>query len=294
MKKYIIASLMILIPFITWANDRCTNPSAYTIDKRCYVTDEEKAQKPYNTTVALIDHVYNDPMCTGTIIQIQDMLVVYTAAHCIVVGENKIGKIKIRLQDGREFIASHNNSGNYVTPKTEEDSIKNYPEDWAIYNIPTQDDSIPYTSLTNNNYANANTQYKATVVGYGSLKIMSDQDISNFKKAYIEYLKQNNQTLDDDTGYEYGGIYRYNATVIKFLSSQAQNSYDTFANTKLKKSECAYTGKGDGLACQIWGGNSGGPIFDNNNRIMGIVTLGAPYIGGQYHAEMGGNISLLQ
>ena len=123
---------------------------------------------------------------------------------------------------------------------------------------------------------------------------MSDQDISNFKKAYIEYLKQNNQTLDDDTGYEYGGIYRYNATVIKFLSSQAQNSYDTFANTKLKKSECAYTGKGDGLACQIWGGNSGGPIFDNNNRIMGIVTLGAPYIGGQYHAEMGGNISLLQ
>ena len=123
---------MILIPFIAWANDRCTNPSAYTIDKRCYVTAEEKAQKPYNTTVALIDHVYNVPMCTGTIIQIQDMLVVYTAAHCIVFGEHKAEKIKIRLQDGREFITSHNNSGNYVTPKTDEDREKNYPEDWLF------------------------------------------------------------------------------------------------------------------------------------------------------------------
>lgn len=281
---------MILIPFIAWANDRCTNPSAYTIDKRCYVTAEEKAQKPYNTTVALIDHVYNVPMCTGTIIQIQDMLVVYTAAHCIVFGEHKAEKIKIRLQNGREFIASHNNSGNYVTPKTDEDREKNYPEDWAIYNIPTQDDSIPYTSLTNNNYTNANTQYKATVVGYGSLKIMSDQDISNFKSAYIQYLKQNKQTLNKDTGYEYDGIDMYNATVMKFLSSQK----NTFVNIELKKSECAYTGKGETLACQVWGGNSGGPIFDNNNRILGIVTLGIPFIGGPHHAEMGGNISLLQ
>ena len=301
MKKYIIASLMIMIPFITWANDHCTNPSAYTIDKRCYVTDEEKAQKPYNTTVALINHTDNTPMCTGTIIQIQDMLVVYTAAHCIVFDEHKAEKIKIRLQDGREFIASHNNSGNFVLPpetviteeELEEWIIKNNPHDWAIYNIPEQYyDNIPYTSITNKNHSNA--LHNATVVGYGSLKIMSDNDINDFKQKYIDYL--NGRPQNEDHGFVNDNIVINNPVVLNFLDEHQIDIYDVIFNDnkKLKQSKCKYGGEFSAENCQVWPGNSGGPVYDNNNHIMGIVTLVDFLIGGKQHANMHGTVSLLQ
>ena len=292
---------MILIPFIAWANDHCTNPSAYTIDKRCYVTAEEKAQKPYNTTVALIDHTDNTPMCTGTIIRIQDMLVVYTAAHCIVFDEHKAEKITIRLQDGREFIASYNNSGNFVLPpetemteeELEEWMIEHNPHDWAIYNIPEQYyNNIPYTLITNNYHSNA--LHNATVVGYGSLKIMSDNDIKDFKQKYIDYL--NGRPQNDDYGFVNDNIATNDPVVLNFLYEHQSDISDVIFNDniKLKQSKCEYGGEFNAKNCQAWGGNSGGPVYDNNNHIMGIVTLVYPFIGDTQHANMYGTVSLLQ
>ena len=54
------------MPQFVLSADSCTNPSEYTIDRRCYVTDKQKQQKPYNATVGLIDvdgYIY----CTGTL-----------------------------------------------------------------------------------------------------------------------------------------------------------------------------------------------------------------------------------
>ena len=45
---------MIFMPSVSMAADHCTNPKEYTIDKRCYVTDEQKKEKPYNAVVALV------------------------------------------------------------------------------------------------------------------------------------------------------------------------------------------------------------------------------------------------
>ena len=67
MKKYITISLLLFVPFMSMAADHCTNPKEYTVDKRCYVTDEQKKEKPYNAVVALIDNV--DPYFTGTIVK---------------------------------------------------------------------------------------------------------------------------------------------------------------------------------------------------------------------------------
>ena len=37
------------------AADHCTNPTEYTIDRRCYVTDKQKQQKPYNAVVEVLN-----------------------------------------------------------------------------------------------------------------------------------------------------------------------------------------------------------------------------------------------
>ena len=55
-------------------------------------------------------------------------------------------------------------------------------------------------------------------------------------------------------------------------------------NSKLKLSHCTYSGTGRKIGCQGWGGNSGGPIFDDRGNIMGIHTRGNRIIGGSEHA----------
>ena len=72
MKKYAISSLLFLMPFVAMAaDDHCTKPDEYTIDKRCYVTDEQKSQKPYNSVVQVIIPDKNG-ICTGTIVKEKD------------------------------------------------------------------------------------------------------------------------------------------------------------------------------------------------------------------------------
>ena len=60
--------------------------------------------------------------------------------------------------------------------------------------------------------------------------------------------------------------------------------YEPSYNRELKVSNCKYSSNGKSTNCQIWNGNSGGPIFDDKNAIMGIVTRGNSIIGGEHHA----------
>ena len=295
MKKCLIVSLMILIPFTTWARDYCTNPDLYTVDKRCYVTDEEKAQKPYNSTVALITSTDNDPMCTGAIVKIQDALFVYTAAHCVIYKNKKEEQIHIQLQDGKKIIASYNNAGNFNSR-----SQKVQSTDWAVYHIPEQYNDIAYTNVTNKIYSSSDTEYDATAVGYGSLKIMSDKDINDFKQKYINYLNEINKAQNLKNGImPDGGIHLNMNTVQHFLSQTLKEDEpdyykDLFDNTELKKSQCKYTSQGTGINCQAWRGNSGSPIFDNDGNIIGIITDAYSIIGGEMHGLEAGSIPLLQ
>ena len=51
MRRIILFLLFLAVPVNLLAEDACTNPDKYTIDKRCYVTDEQKKEKPYNAVV---------------------------------------------------------------------------------------------------------------------------------------------------------------------------------------------------------------------------------------------------
>ena len=55
MKKIIMTSLFAFMSFASMAADHCTDPTNYKVDKRCYVTDEQKKVAPYNAVVALVN-----------------------------------------------------------------------------------------------------------------------------------------------------------------------------------------------------------------------------------------------
>lgn len=279
MKKYIIISLLLFVPFISMAADHCTNPNEFTVDKRCYVTDKQKKEKPYNAVVALVDKygVY----CTGTIVKERGRLYLYTAKHCTG-DENDLvrSKLQIKLQDGRELKVTENNTGNY--------NIKHdvfIKGDWAIYqlgisNVP----SVEITDKKSIGFGPFTYDYDARVVGYGVLKIMSDREISDFKQEYIKYLKDKNKNLGIISGLRSGGIDTSNSYVINFINSEFNYWISLVSDDALKVSNCKYSSNGKLTNCQSWGGNSGGPILDDKNTIMGILTRGSPVIGGSHHA----------
>ena len=282
-----MASLFVFVPFMSMATDHCTNPTKYTVDKRCYVTEAQKRTKPYNAVVALGfydgEHYFNH--CTGTIVKGKNgNPYLYTAKHCT--ADEGDSELEIKLQDGRILTVTRNNVGNY-----DDVNNKNFHGDWVIYSIAQSDvPMVEKSSKRETGIAPFESYYDATDVGYGILKIMSDAEIADFKSKYITYLKDEKNI--DAKGYERAYGFRAggvdtdgNAYVKNFLTKN--NDYWrslTDDISKLKLSLCKYGSTGRKVGCQGWGGNSGGPIFDNDGKIMGIHTRGNRIIGGWWHA----------
>lgn len=324
MKRLVVFFLLINIPNLCFGlDDACTNPSEYKIDRRCYVTDEQKQQNPYSATVALIDE-YKDPYCTGTIIENKGKLYIVTAKHCVTSWSTIKQEITVQLQiENKQIDVYAYSLGKYYEREVKnEDGTFSYPEynmdsDWAIYEIPEENmENLPFTHITKHNdiwtfvsdklSGNAigdfvsgitTKKYDARLIGYGALKIMSDKEIEKFKQDYIEYLKKHKDVTNDDLEdhwYEYGlsyddSIYKNNGYVIAYISlfMKDDERNKIFQDKELKVSYCKYTSTGAKIGCQSWGGNSGGGIFDNDNNLMGILTRTSRYVGGDSHAGIG-------
>lgn len=258
----------------------------YTVDKRCYVTNEQKKTKPYSAVVALVDgdFIY----CTGTVIKFNGRFYLYTAKHCTDNDGDNIADdtLQIKTQTGKVVTVYKNNLGSYDIKNDE----KHYG-DWAIYSI-KQTDLVAVETTTREKkdlYS-----YYARLIGYGALKIMSDDEINKFKSNYITYLKNLGETDEDIKKYpqlygitKNGGIRETNDWVNVFLGNMEPDYLlDLFANHELKYSMCKYwanSGIGDG--CQAWPGNSGGGIFDIEDNLMAILTRVFADIGGLEHAS---------
>lgn len=314
MKKYIITSLLLFVPFISMATDHCTNPSEYTIDKRCYVTDEQKKEKPYNAVVGILNLKWNNAVvCTGTIAKWErgltrkdsadwnSLLYLFTAKHCT--DQNGDGmpdkSLRIELQNGDKFDVTLVGTGDY---DINNDSNEN--GDWAVYTLPVdliKDSSGKYhvnmVSAENMEnkipwiYADSDgvrDDRNIRLIGYGSLKIMSDREIEEFKQKYIESLKQNhiNNMSYETTGILDDGGVDLSKLAVGPLAFSARYYVNLFGDKKLKVSRCYF--KEESSQCQGWNGNSGGPMIDNLSRLVGILTRGNSYIGGRDHAGLSG------
>lgn len=310
-KQIIVFLSCLIVPFNLWAKDACTNPDEYTVDKRCYVTSEQKKEKPYNAVVALVDE--SGVYCTGTIVSKDNKLYLYTAKHCTDRNRDKLSdsSLRIKTQKGKKLNVSKNNVGSKNL-----ETKANKEGDWAIYDIEIKDlDSVNITTnkkisdtkKTNEVYDAA---YDTRVVGYGSLKIMSDTEIQKFKDNYISWLKKNGFTdedinvMSDSFGVILGnGIHVENDVVLKYIKEMSDSDVNRiFKDEKLKQSECKYisastsktTDKNYYFGCQSFAGNSGGPIFDDDDNLMAIITQGVNIVGGNKHAILTSSISLLQ
>ncbi len=273
MKKYAITSLLFLMPFVAMAeDDHCTKPDEYTIDKRCYVTEEQKTQRPYNS-VALVEsaEIFFDEgqgnVCTGTIVKEKDgKPYLYTAKHCLeyVSGDVPTGKY-VTLQDSTQIWANR-----HVVPFENKEKVYglHHEYDWAVLKFKEEHEEKLKSIAVDK--SSKKTEPNAQLVGYGCLKIMSDKEISDLKRAYtehlIEYLENEgrtaNFTVDDNI----------NVYVTEDFLNQKKDLVNDDEN--LKVSVCKYNQNGGGDGCQGWHGNSGGPIFDSDGKIMAITTKG--------------------
>lgn len=297
MKKYIIISLLLFIPSLAMAVDHCTNPKEYTADKRCYVTDEQKKEKPYNAVVALVDGNY--VYCTGTIRDYKGKLYVYTAIHCVFDKSRNDTKdnIEVQTQDGTRITVFKHKQGDRDMTKG---LVHDRSGDWIIYKIPDEYKNLSSTSFSNKSRNSGNT-YAARVVGYGALKIMSDADISYFKSKYVTWLKDKKGITSNGEetayGWAYEGVYTHNVyanNFVNYLRSAEKSYYNSIFMTMsiLKQSFCRFTGAGVQKGCQLWGGNSGGGVFDDQGNLMGILTGYLRVIGGKLHAASGGSVNV--
>lgn len=258
-------------------SDACTNHSDYTIDKRCYVTEEQKQKKPYNAVVAFLDNT-NFIYCTGTIIEKENELFVYTAKHCL---HNK-NKHKISLQNGIKINAYKFETGNFYTKNKE---LINIDGDYAILKLKSDEKNIPYVKIAENHESD-----NARVTGYGILKIMSDKEIRYFKQQYITYLKGKFPDIIDASV----EISKRNKDAVKWIKTRDFKSEfaDVFKDKQLKVSVCTYSKTGKMSDCQGWHGDSGSGIFDVNGNIMGIVSSGAPYMDEDDYAKLVNSVNL--
>ena len=295
--RFMLAGLMFM-PSVSVAEDSCTGSNDHTIDKRCYVTEAQKQTKPYSAVVALYDDergIY----CTGTMLGIDGGLFVNTAKHCVVDKDGNLAPtITVMTQTGKKLTV-------YLIQTTDHDAADlglDRSDDWAYYMVfPTEAIGLARTSLTEHGPSNkyvphSGSYYSAYVVGYGLLKIMSDTEIDEFKQKYITYLQKQRGVRSNGTEPQYGwydgGLYVYGTYGHNFLwyLYENQRSYynDIFQNKMLKVSKCRFTWTGDAKGCQIWGGNSGGGVFDYFGNLMGVLTGYDAIVGGKYHSAASG------
>ena len=280
-------AVMIFMPSVSMAADHCTNPDIYFFDKRCYVTDEQKRTSPYNAVVEL------DNGCTGTILNFGGRLVVHTAKHCVVDDAGILrDTIKVMTQTGKNISVKLKDWGDFDATGLDLDRSG----DWAYYTIASADgDGVSWASLTDPEQLQERNA--ARVVGYGWLKIMADMEIRQFKQKYIKYLKYQHGVHSDGTEPQYGWydggldvFGTYGSNFLWYLYENQRAYYnDIFRNKRLKVSNCIFTLDGDAVGCQIWGGNSGGGVFDSDGGLMGVLTGYDGIVGGKYHSSASGS-----
>lgn len=280
------------MPMNLLAADHCTNPKEYTVDKRCYVTDEQKKTKPYEAVVGLVGAYGID--CVGTIVKHGDEWFLYTAKHCV--RDKNKDNFDVILMNGTKSSAKVLFTGSYKQHMSfTGEYSENSDDDWAVARF--YDVYMPFVELSEKK-----TDDNAMSVGYGNLKIMSDAEISEFKNKYIKFLKKGGSpyVIKKDGKYvpegkvkvtpknaeRYGFVDKDGVTQVSGYIQHFLTRYyeDLTSDENLKVSFCKYDSTQGATGCQGWQGDSGGGLFDSQGNLMAIRAYGQPVIGGMGHA----------
>ncbi len=251
----------------------------YTIDLREYVSP---SLHPYS---AIVQVGPESGACTGTLTA--DGVIV-TAKHCVL-DENfrtlQPKDLSVRHQiEGPLLLGDIQASGFDIYPNMYFDTNMGVVGDWALLG-PRRDVKSDVRMAK----FSGNMPVDVEVVGYGALKVLSDQEIQKIRQEYMKYLRGvsfanrlnplnyfggESFATTTSTGVDF--INRVNAGQIPNLSP------DIFQDSsRLKLSRCVALAdpgeEGNLIDCQGWGGNSGGPVLlnlDGKWYLYGVAVAG--------------------
>ena len=283
---------MTMIPNLCLAlSDACTNPSEYTVERRCYVTDATWQRAPYKYILKMRYKSDGLVFCTANMVSGQ----IVTAKHCV--EDKDISDIEFIAFNGRKITIKYSGYESFfpfgaynefpdivfLTPSAnDEDFIKN-----NSINVLVDADSI-----TNNS--------SFVTAGFGGLKILSDKEIKLFQQAYAKYL--------EDTGRKqkkYDDILEQpvvddgkTANLTMLLSKNFYKEIDKYLkmygldtaeemfreSQNMKASICVSFDPIDSSMvygrCKVWHGNSGGGVYRVSNVLNKDNMVSANLCGG--------------
>lgn len=282
--------------------------ATYTFDKRKYVN--AWSSEPYSYVLKMRPKTGGAPFCTANMVAGK----IVTAKHCVV--NKSLKEISFTSSDGRNLCAVSGTAGKFV-----DGQANTYNGDWAVLEPCSKDKEYVEAkslSLFGEHIPISVVPSKVSYLGFGALKIMSDEEIKQFKQAYYSFVydnakdqpKKDKKTFVAEATSDRNSSVRLNSTTgQRFL--QNMTKYGVASNilkdtNNLKESVCATntdpnkTNLLNNLKCQSWGGDSGGGLYmigfakDVSGRVskearfvyfVGIHTRGSRQIGGTGHAN---------
>lgn len=268
----------------------------YTIDRRQYVSDFLWSKEPYKYVLKVFDKQRNTVMCTANMVGGK----IVTARHCI--QGSPLKNFEFIAFDGRRMTASFSDT---QTDYSDWDSYYSLSEDYVVL-IPDKSSQnfVADNSINTMNDYHMNNAFIS--VGCGALKVMSNEEISKFKSAYMDFLADIDSSfgetvIDDDTiNLTYMLSDAFYEDINPYLKKYGLvNSDKLFHDSNnIKFSVCGDVNLKDDLefgliigACQGWHGDSGGGLYSvpgelvkygiyGNGHIdfVGIHILGKTYI----------------
>ena len=281
-KLSLVFILFGVVPNICWAlSDACTNPDEYTIERRCYVTNDVWQRAPYKHVLKMQKRSNGLVFCTANMVKGK----IVTARHCI--ENNNMFDVDFVAFDGRKIQIG------YL------DHLSKYPNEYYQRDIAILEPSLWGTSFVTENSINVIDDASGEInnksfinVGCGGLKILSDKEIHLFKQAYSEFLKNpNKQTVpageESDVLYnpiidngktanlipylgQKGFLNEFTQYLQKYGLGSAEDLFHDSYNMKMSLCTDFDLSRSLGLVysnCKGWHGNSGGGVY----RVSGVL-----------------------
>jgi V8-like Glu-specific endopeptidase len=222
---------------------------------------------------------------------------IITALHCLLGDDGKLvdpSDIYFTTVDKNVSFKSEFRNFYYVTSASfdsegNRNEVDNESfEDWALI-IPSGEQNKDATSLATLDDQISGvmlydgTDENAISIGYGSLQILSDQQIDFIKQQWARYLSEHR--IYEDVDVKPKVVSTINPEGILFLSEIEKYGVpkSIFKDMHMKYSRCKLDG-GEPYKCQVWGGDSGGPVFvqskdDNKWLYYAVRSIGPSSIG---------------